>query len=261
MQDIEFTVQEGHALHPADALRQADRRRRRCASRWRCSRRRSASIGTPPCCGSSRPRSHQLLVKTVDPSARYTAIATGLPATPAAGGGQGRVRSGEGGGHGPPGRGGASWCARRPRRRTWRACTPRRACSTSRGGLTSHAAVVARGWGKCCVVGAGDVVVDEENRLFRAGRAVVREGQVITLNGATGEVIVGAQPLVDPKLSDEFRKLLGWAQDARDHHGPRQRGHAGGRGQGPRVRRGGHRPGAAPSTCSSGTSASRSCAR
>ena len=43
---------------------------------------------------------------------------------------------------------------------------------TSRGGLTSHAAVVARGWGKCCVVGAGDVVVDEENHLFRAGRAV-----------------------------------------------------------------------------------------
>jgi pyruvate,orthophosphate dikinase len=62
-------------------------------------------------------------------------------------------------------------------------------------------------------VGAGDVVVDEENHLFRAGRAVVREGQVITLNGATGEVIVGAQPLVDPTLSDEFRQLLGWAQE------------------------------------------------
>ena len=74
--------------------------------------------------------------------------------------------------------------------------------------------MVARGWGKCCVVGAGDVVVDEERRLFRAGRAVVREGQVITLNGATGEVIVGALPLVDPKLSDEFRELLGWARSA-----------------------------------------------
>ena len=78
---------------------------------------------------------------------------------------------------------------------------------TSRGGLTSHAAVVARGWGKSCVVGAGDVVVDEENRLFRAGRVVVREGQVVTLNGATGEVVLGALPLVDPKLSAEFREL------------------------------------------------------
>jgi pyruvate,orthophosphate dikinase len=83
---------------------------------------------------------------------------------------------------------------------------------TSRGGLTSHAAVVARGWGKSCVVGAGDVVVDEENRLFRAGRVVVREGQVVTLNGATGEVVLGALPLVDPKLSPEFRELLDWAR-------------------------------------------------
>ena len=85
---------------------------------------------------------------------------------------------------------------------------------TSRGGLTSHAAVVARGWGKSCVVGAGDVIVDEENRLFRAGRAVVREGQVVTLNGATGEVVMGALPLVDPKLSAEFRQLLDWARKA-----------------------------------------------
>src|SRR5439155_18450706 len=81
------------------------------------------------------------------------------------------------------------------------------------GGLTSHAAVVARGWGKCCVVGAGDVLVEEENRLFRAGRSVVREGQVITLNGATGEVIVGSVPLVDPELSGEFRELMGWARE------------------------------------------------
>src|SRR5262249_56255009 len=56
---------------------------------------------------------------------------------------------------------------------------------TSRGGLTSHAAVVARGWGKCCVVGAGDVVVDEENHSFRTATATVQEGQVITLNGPT----------------------------------------------------------------------------
>ena len=112
---------------------------------------------------------------------------------------------------------------------------------TSRGGLTSHAAVVARGWGKCCVVGAGDVVVDEERHLFRAGRAVVREGQVITLNGATGEVIVGALPLVDPKLSDEFRKILGWAQERATTDGARQCRHARRRGQGPGVRGGGHR--------------------
>ena len=84
---------------------------------------------------------------------------------------------------------------------------------TARGGLTSHAAVVARGMGKACIVGAGEVVVDEERRLFRVGRAVVREGQTITLNGATGEVVLGALPLVDPTLSPEFKELLGWARE------------------------------------------------
>ncbi|HVQ74752.1 MAG TPA: pyruvate, phosphate dikinase [Candidatus Binatia bacterium] len=83
---------------------------------------------------------------------------------------------------------------------------------TARGGLTSHAAVVARGMGKCCVVGASDVVVDEERRLFRCGRHVVREGQVISLNGATGEVVAGPLPLVPPTLSDEFKLFVEWAR-------------------------------------------------
>ncbi len=60
-------------------------------------------------------------------------------------------------------------------------------------------------------MGAGEVVVEEERRLFRVGRAVVREGQTITLNGATGEVVLGALPLIDPTLSPEFKELLGWA--------------------------------------------------
>jgi len=155
---------------------------------------------------------HQLLVKTVDPAATYTAIARGLPATPAAAVGKvvfdpevavERALHGE-----------AVILVRAE-------TSPEDVAGmhvaegilTSRGGLTSHAAVVARGWGKCCVVGAGDVVVDEEQRVFQAGRRIVREGQVITLNGATGEVIVGPLPLVDPKLSDEFRQLLSWARD------------------------------------------------
>jgi pyruvate, orthophosphate dikinase len=85
---------------------------------------------------------------------------------------------------------------------------------TARGGLTSHAAVVARGMGKACIVGAGEMVVDEEGRRFHVGAAVVREGQTITLNGATGEVVRGALPLIDPTLSDEFKELLGWARGA-----------------------------------------------
>jgi pyruvate,orthophosphate dikinase len=156
---------------------------------------------------------NQLLVKTVDPKATYTAIAQGLAATPAAAVGKVVFDPEK-----------AVEMALREehvilvRQET----SPEDVAGmhaaqgvlTSRGGLTSHAAVVARGWGKSCVVGAGDVVVDEENRLFRAGRWVVREGQVVTLNGATGEVVMGALPLVDPELSDEFNELLDWARKA-----------------------------------------------
>src|SRR5215471_16002241 len=154
---------------------------------------------------------NQLLVKTVDPTAKYTAIARGLPATAAAA--VGRVVF-------DPERA-VELALREQKVILVRAETSPEDVAgmhvaegilTSRGGLTSHAAVVARGWGKCCVVGAGDVIVDEENHLFRAGKSIVREGQVITLSGATGEVVVGALPLVDPELSGDFRQLLAWAR-------------------------------------------------
>jgi pyruvate,orthophosphate dikinase len=210
MQDIEFTVQEGrlYILQTRSGKRTAAAAVRIAVEMVKEKRidRNTALLRVEPA------SLHQLLVKTVDPQAKYTAIALGLPATPAAAVGKVVFDPEK-----------AVDMALREeavilvRQET----SPEDVAGmhaaqgvlTSRGGLTSHAAVVARGWGKCCVVGAGDVVVDEENHLFRAGRAVVREGQVITLNGATGEVIIGAQPLVDPKLSDEFRELLGWAQE------------------------------------------------
>jgi pyruvate,orthophosphate dikinase len=66
---------------------------------------------------------------------------------------------------------------------------------TARGGMTSHAALVARGWGKCCIVGAGSVVVDYENRLFSADSTIVKEGDWITLNGSRGYVYLGELPM------------------------------------------------------------------
>ena len=209
MQDIEFTVQEGRLY-----ILQTRSGKRTGAAAVRIAVEMVAErrIDRNTALLRVEPASlHQLLVKTVDPAARYTAIAKGLPATPAAA--VGRVVF-------DPEKA-VDMALREEAVILVRAETSpedvagmhsAQGVLTSRGGLTSHAAVVARGWGKCCVVAAGDAVVDEENHLFRAGRAVVREGQVITLNGATGEVIVGAQPLVDPKLSDEFRELLGWAR-------------------------------------------------
>ncbi|MBI3605821.1 MAG: pyruvate, phosphate dikinase [Nitrospirae bacterium] len=86
---------------------------------------------------------------------------------------------------------------------------------TARGGMTSHAAVVARGMGKCCVVGCSSLVIDEENKTVRIGDLVLREGAFITLNGSTGEVIIGKVPLVRPKLSKEFKTLMGWVDKIR----------------------------------------------
>jgi len=86
---------------------------------------------------------------------------------------------------------------------------------TSRGGRTSHAAVVAVGMGKCCVVGAGDVVVDEERRVFEAGGRTVREGDVISVDGSTGDVLLDAVKTLQPELGGEFREFLGWADERR----------------------------------------------
>ncbi|HEX9780757.1 MAG TPA: pyruvate, phosphate dikinase [bacterium] len=86
---------------------------------------------------------------------------------------------------------------------------------TARGGMTSHAAVVGRGMGKCCVVGCSDIAIREEERLFRVGGATVKQGDIITLNGTTGEVILGPVPLVEPQITGDFEQLLEWADAAR----------------------------------------------
>ena len=84
---------------------------------------------------------------------------------------------------------------------------------TSRGGKTSHAAVVARGMGKPCVAGAEGIVVDVTLRRAIVGEHIIHEGDVITLDGSTGEVYLGAIPTLPPSFSDNLRTLLGWADE------------------------------------------------
>ncbi|WP_397547400.1 pyruvate, phosphate dikinase [Rhodothermus marinus] len=86
---------------------------------------------------------------------------------------------------------------------------------TSRGGMTSHAAVVARGWGKPCVAGCGDIVIDYKTKTFRAGDVVVKEGDWISINGSTGEVILGKEELVEPSLSGDFARFMEWVDEFR----------------------------------------------
>ncbi len=86
---------------------------------------------------------------------------------------------------------------------------------TSRGGMTSHAAIVARGMGKPAVVGAESVRIDEDAEQMAAGNAVVRKGDVITIDGSTGEIMLGEIPVIEPRLTGEIQELLRWADEAR----------------------------------------------
>lgn len=86
---------------------------------------------------------------------------------------------------------------------------------TARGGMTSHAAVVARGMGKCCVAGASDLVVDEAQKRLTVNGRVFHEGDWLTLNGGTGEVMAGKVELVDAQMTPEFERLMRWADQFR----------------------------------------------
>jgi len=86
---------------------------------------------------------------------------------------------------------------------------------TARGGMTSHAAVVARGMGRPCVSGAGTLAINPHLKVFRVGQREVREGEIITIDGATGEVMFGAVPTVQPELSGDFGTLMAWADAGR----------------------------------------------
>jgi pyruvate,orthophosphate dikinase len=157
---------------------------------------------------------NQLLHTQIDPNAVLNVIAKGLPASPGAAAGQVVFEADD-----AERMGKAGLKVVLVRAET----TPddihgmiqAQGVLTSRGGMTSHAAVVARGMGKPCVAGCEPVNVDLQNKVFRVGEITVKEGDHITLNGTTGEIILGAVPMVEPELSDEFRILLTWADQVR----------------------------------------------
>ena len=86
---------------------------------------------------------------------------------------------------------------------------------TARGGMTSHAAVVARGMGKCCVAGCSDIIVDEENKLMKTKILTLREGDYISIDGGTGIVYLGDIKKVEPELTGNFSKFMDWVDEIR----------------------------------------------
>ena len=86
---------------------------------------------------------------------------------------------------------------------------------TARGGMTSHAAVVARGMGKPCVSGSSEIKIDYEKKEFKSGEYIIKEGEVITIDGGKGKVMLGKVPTVKPDISGDFSKVMSWADKFR----------------------------------------------
>lgn len=84
---------------------------------------------------------------------------------------------------------------------------------TSRGGMTSHAAVVARGWGKPCVAGCSDIIINYKKRTFTNGTITVKEGEWISLDGTLGVVLLGEKPLIEPKFDDNYHTFMNWVEE------------------------------------------------
>ena len=155
----------------------------------------------------------QLLHPTIDPGARRDVIAAGLPASPGAATGK-IVFTAE-----AAEREGALEPVILVREETSpediRGMDAARGIVTARGGMTSHAAVVARGMGRPCVSGAGELSIDALRGEMRARGKVYRAGDLITIDGSSGEVMAGAIAMVEPELSGDFGVLMGWADSAR----------------------------------------------
>jgi len=212
MQDIEFTVQRGklYMLQTRNGKRTA-----KAALKIAVDMVKEGLIDKKEAVSRIVPASlDQLLHPTLDPKAPRKVIAKGLPASPGAGSGKVVFTADD---------------AEKQARAGEKVILVRRETSpedihgmhaaegilTSTGGMTSHAAVVARGMGKPCVAGAGDVRIDGKAGTLSVRGTVVKTGDTITLDGSTGEIILGVVPTVQPELSGDFSQLMEWADEFR----------------------------------------------
>ncbi|MCP4252665.1 MAG: pyruvate, phosphate dikinase [Candidatus Scalindua sp.] len=156
----------------------------------------------------------QLLHPTFDPKAKRDIMASGLPASPGAASGKVTFHADEA----------EALAAKNEKVILVRIETSpediggmhvAQGILTTKGGMTSHAAVVARGMGTCCVAGCGSIQIDYEKEEFSVGDKTIKKGDYISLDGSRGEVILGDVPTVEPKLSGDFNKLMKWADEIR----------------------------------------------
>ncbi|MBX3485104.1 pyruvate, phosphate dikinase [Phenylobacterium sp.] len=212
MQDIEFTVEQGrlYMLQTRNGKRTA-----KAALKVAVDLASEGLIDKSEAVMRVEPASlDQLLHPTIDPSSPRDVIATGLPASPGAATGKVVFTAEE-----AEKLGGAGEAVILVREETSpediRGMDAARGIVTARGGMTSHAAVVARGMGRPCVSGAGEIHIDARAGEFHARGKTIRAYDIVTIDGSTGEVLQGAVKMIEPELSGDFGTLMGWADEVR----------------------------------------------
>ncbi len=212
MQDIEFTVERGTLWM---LQTRSGKRTAKAALKMAVDMVEEGLIDTREAVRRVDPMAlDQLLHPTLDPQAERNVLTTGLPASPGAAAGKIVLDADTA----------EQWAGRGEKVILVRVETSpedihgmhaAQGILTARGGMTSHAAVVARGMGRPCVSGAGAVSIDRATRTLRIGNHELKEGDAITLDGATGQVMLGIVPTVEPELAGDFGTLMVWADELR----------------------------------------------
>ncbi len=209
IQDIEFTVQNGKLWI---LQTRAGKRAAQASIKVATDLTRERVMGATDAFLRITPQQlEQVLHPIIDPSAKREVVARGLPASPGAA--SGRVAFNPDELIQMQAKDGGAYILVRGETSAddIRGINAAVGILTTRGGITSHAAVVARGMGKCCVVGASAIDIHEDKDELIVGNRIVTKGEWITIDGTTGEVIIGQLPTIRPQLSTEFQELMLWA--------------------------------------------------
>jgi len=212
MQDIEFTVEQGtlYMLQTRNGKRTA-----KAALKIAVDMAAEGVISKTEAINRVEPASlDQLLHPTIDPTAHRDVIAVGLPASPGAA--TGKIVFDSDAAEKAAAAGEAVILVREETSpEDIHGMHAARGIITARGGMTSHAAVVARGMGRACVSGAGEVGIFPKEALFRVRGREFKAGEIITIDGSTGEILVGSPKMIEPELTGDFATLMGWADEVR----------------------------------------------
>ena len=212
MQDLEFTVQQGR-LYILQT--RAGKRTAAAALKVAVDMCAEGLIDRDQAVARVDPASlDQLLHPTLDPSAERKVVARGLPASPGAGSGRIVLSADEAESMSQMGET-VILVREETSPEDIHGMHAAAGILTTRGGMTSHAAVVARGMGRPCVAGAGEIRIDLAARSMTVRGVTLKAGDLITLDGSTGEVMSGQVPTIQPELSGDFATLMGWADDIR----------------------------------------------